>query len=107
MDEIKNDIIDWAIKNPLILKVYIFGSRVRGDNRQDSDLDIALEISKLPGDNNIVATFTGEQSIWVMELQKKIPFKIDLECLNLDDDITDVKLAIKDEGQLIYEKLNL
>jgi predicted nucleotidyltransferase len=35
-------IAKWAEKLPL-KNVYIFGSRVRGDARPDSDLDVAIE----------------------------------------------------------------
>ena len=39
----------WAGTEPLIRKAYLFGSRVRGDHRSDSDLDVAVEIFILQG----------------------------------------------------------
>lgn len=38
-------IAQWADQRPAIQRVYIFGSRVRGDNRPDSDLDVAIEFA--------------------------------------------------------------
>ena len=32
----------WAAEQPLIRRVYLFGSRARGDNRPDSDIDLAI-----------------------------------------------------------------
>ena len=32
----------WAEAEPLIRRVYLFGSRARGDNRSDSDIDLAI-----------------------------------------------------------------
>jgi predicted nucleotidyltransferase len=38
------DVIDrWALTQPWLQNVWIFGSRVRGDNRPDSDLDVLVE----------------------------------------------------------------
>ncbi|KQS86921.1 nucleotidyltransferase domain-containing protein [Rhizobium sp. Leaf383] len=36
------DIRAWAAQNPLITSVQLFGSRVRGTARADSDLDVAI-----------------------------------------------------------------
>jgi len=34
----------WAIVESFIRRVWIFGSRARGDHRIDSDIDVAVEI---------------------------------------------------------------
>jgi predicted nucleotidyltransferase len=33
---------DWVAPTPTIPSVYLFGSRVRGDHRPDSDVDVRL-----------------------------------------------------------------
>ena len=43
LKSLANVIAQWADQRPAIEQVYIFGSRVRGDARPDSDLDIAVE----------------------------------------------------------------
>ena len=35
---------DWAKGKDLIQSVYLYGSRIRGNYRPDSDLDIAIEV---------------------------------------------------------------
>lgn len=37
-------IVDWAKNHSEIEKVYLYGSRSRGDNRSDSDIDLAIEM---------------------------------------------------------------
>jgi len=42
--ETKASLIRWASDKPCIVRMWIFGSRVRGDNRADSDLGMAFEL---------------------------------------------------------------
>ena len=39
------DIVAWAKRHPEIKQVYLYGSRARGDNREDSDIDLALVLN--------------------------------------------------------------
>lgn len=59
-DEIKKKIEKWAMSEPLVIKAYVFGSRARNDYTTESDLDIAVEIHKCPGDGNVLGTWIGE-----------------------------------------------
>ena len=43
LQSLANSVAQWADARPAIGKAYIFGSRVRGDARPDSDLDLAIE----------------------------------------------------------------
>jgi predicted nucleotidyltransferase len=47
----------WASSEPLIRKAYLFGSRVRGAHKPDSDLDVAVEIFTLQGDSSPFTTW--------------------------------------------------
>jgi predicted nucleotidyltransferase len=53
----------WASTQPLVRKAYLFGSRVRGTHRPDSDLDVAIELSTLSGDDSPLTT-------WICEAQE-------------------------------------
>lgn len=44
LEKLTGDVADWADTLPEVSTVYIFGSRVRGDHRQDSDVDLHIEI---------------------------------------------------------------
>ena len=47
LERLANIIAEWAESLP-IERVYIFGSQVRGDNKPSSDLDVAIEFSPTP-----------------------------------------------------------
>ena len=47
-DEWKRGLREWAEANSNVRQLWLFGSRVRGDAREDSDVDLALAL--MPGD---------------------------------------------------------
>jgi predicted nucleotidyltransferase len=55
----------WGGEAPDIPTVYIFGSRVRGDHRPDSDVDVRLYLNEWRGDE--------ETSWWWMYLKAQLP----------------------------------
>lgn len=50
-------IVQWAEKHAEIARVYLYGSRARGDHRADSDIDLAIEVFTQPSDANSFATW--------------------------------------------------
>jgi uncharacterized protein len=101
--KIKEIIVEWAENEPLVKKVYIFGSRARHDYREDSDLDVAVEINKLPGDSNILATWMFESDKLKESLEPVLPYKLQLE--NYDGDNTPkVEAGINQSSILIYNE---
>ena len=52
IDELGRIVHDWAAAQPRVSAAHLFGSRVKGTNRDDSDLDVAVELLSpkgLPG----------------------------------------------------------
>ena len=97
----------WAADKPLVDRVYLFGSRVRGDTRPDSAIAIAVELDleELAGrdDTGGVDTWTSESPDWIDELQVLIPIKVDLQCY-LGDETPVIKEALRRSHVLAYEK---
>lgn len=50
-------IVEWAERHSEISRVYLYGSRARGDHLEDSDIDLAIEVVAQPGDANSFATW--------------------------------------------------
>jgi hypothetical protein len=48
--EVVNALAVWAADFDAVETVYVFGSRVRGDDVPESDLDIAIELAEAPSD---------------------------------------------------------
>jgi uncharacterized protein len=72
-------LFEWAEKNPVVIRIWIFGSRSRGDHREDSDLDIAIEHGILPEDASWESTaFCGPKE-WRSELQPLTKHRLDVQ----------------------------
>ena len=72
-------ISQWASNNALIQKVYIYGSRARGDFCKNSDLDVAIGIKPREGDSNTLAIWLCEGKKWSEELDPLLRYKLHLE----------------------------
>ncbi|MFN4023339.1 MAG: nucleotidyltransferase family protein [Hyphomonas sp.] len=95
---------DWASSKQDILSVYLFGSRVKGESRTDSDLDVAVVVVRGETENDTYTTWTFQHEKWEDELQKLLDVKLDLQLGNSELSTTVVGPAIDSYGQLIYEK---
>lgn len=42
--ELGNIVRDWADAHPRVSAAYLFGSKVKGTHREDSDIDVAVEL---------------------------------------------------------------
>jgi len=105
IEEIKIIVANWAKEEPLVTKAYIFGSRARDDYREDSDIDIAVEIKKLPGDGNVLATWIFESDKLKERLSKLLPYSLQLE--HFDGSNTPHVLAgIEQSSILVYEEIS-
>jgi predicted nucleotidyltransferase len=72
-------VAQWAESQPLVIKAWIFGSRVRGTSRQDSDVDVAIEVAALPGDSGPLTTFMFAADDLRRSIQAMLPLKVDLQ----------------------------
>ena len=87
---IENEIIELA-KKYNIEKVILFGSRARGDNREDSDIDLAL-----CGGNYMYFDFDFNDEV-------KTNLKFDITYLDHEID-NNLRNSINRDGILLYEK---
>ena len=56
-DQDHRKIVDWAKQHPEIRQIYLYGSRARGDNRPDNDIDLAIELNRQVGDEYTYVTW--------------------------------------------------
>lgn len=90
-----NHIQDIASSFPDIEKILLFGSRIRGDHRQTSDIDLAVYTS-------------SDLSEFIYALETKVPtlLKFDVTAMNQVEDAF-FKANAEKEGQIIYERPRL
>lgn len=107
LPEIAGLVSAWAKDKPLVKRIYLFGSRVRGDHGPESDIDIAVELdpSAFRGvdESGGLATWMFEAEAWREELRRLIPLKLQLERYHPEQTPT-VGKGLARSSQLIYEK---
>ncbi|MBN1239185.1 MAG: nucleotidyltransferase domain-containing protein [Gammaproteobacteria bacterium] len=86
---------DWATSKPEIRSLWLFGSRVRGTPRSDSDLDIAYLATD--GVDDVTAALAREQE-WTAEIASWCPYRPHIQPYGS----LHVKDAVDDHGHLIY-----
>ena len=101
--EVTTVVSEWASQNPLVRKVSLYGSRVKGCYKSDSDLDIAVEIDKGLGDENKLATWITDGDKWKAELQTLLPYRVHLEWYD-EEETERVRRAVESSGILVYSK---
>jgi predicted nucleotidyltransferase len=79
LSEYVTTVREWARNQSLVRRAWIFGSRVRGTEHAGSDLDVAIEVIPMPGDENAGATWIGEADELEQSLQHRIDVPLDLE----------------------------
>jgi predicted nucleotidyltransferase len=71
LKELTKAIADWAADAPLIVSVFVLGSRVRGDHRADSDVDICVDCGG--GADEIAAWRTRNEAADYAALKSVLP----------------------------------
>ncbi len=96
----------WAAEKSLVRRVYLFGSRARGDHRPDSDVDLAVMCRMDPkiraefGDDHWQARYWfwhDYEPAWRDQLSQLFPVPVDLQALDRDT-TRRVRPAVKRDG---------
>ena len=93
----------WAASEPLVRRVWVYGSRVRGTECPDSDIDIAIEHDARPGDSGPLATSLFELNSWHDQLSPKLGVKLHLESY-IPGVTTTIQAGLDESSVLIYER---
>ena len=90
-ETLKVEIIDFALQCQLD-KVILFGSRSRGDNRERSDIDLAIQ--------------GGDTVAFAASADEDIPTLLMFDVVDLDKPVQSELLEeIRRDGVVIYEKV--
>lgn len=96
----------WAQSEPLILRIYFFGSRVKGRYLPESDLDVAIVLDPrcLPEeDTDGVITWFANMGRWHKCLQERLPVPLDLEWHHPRRTAASIR-GVAEASLLVYEK---
>jgi predicted nucleotidyltransferase len=101
-----NSLRAWAEDKLLVGKLWVFGSRSRGDFGPDSDIDIAIELDLRYGgfdETGGMVTWSFETDGWEEELKALLGMEVDLQQYRGEDTPT-IYNAIRESSCLVYSK---
>lgn len=104
LEEIVEEVTTWAARSPEIAAAWVYGSRVRGDHRTDSDLDIAVEIIPECGDEDSFCTWLRCSDRLVEELSRRTPYQVQIEWYGGEDETPIVHRGLQRSSVLAYTK---
>ena len=95
-------VVSWASRQSIIDRIYFFGSRVRGEHKLASDLDIAVQLiysDPAPA----LAHWFSEGDNWVSQLSDILPWEPDLQLLAPGATPT-ISAGIEESAMLVYQR---
>lgn len=97
----------WAIERPFVRRIFVYGSRARGNHSTVSDLDVAIEFDPVEGDWNCLTTWVYEAKKWRKELQSLLPWPLHLEWNDSGGETPHVAAGLRESSILVYEREGL
>ena len=94
----------WASKESELQRVWIYGSRVKGQTSPERDLDVAVEVVPRDGENSYTV-FVCCADDWRSELGPRVaPYKLDLKLYDASGAREKVRRGVDEHGILVYER---
>ena len=93
------DLIIESVKHlEYVEKVYLFGSRARGNNQERSDIDIAI----------VCPNATAAEWNYILETIDNVPTLIKIDCIRFDDlkKTNPLQQAIEKDKVVLYKRKN-
>ncbi|HEY7609172.1 MAG TPA: nucleotidyltransferase domain-containing protein [Alphaproteobacteria bacterium] len=103
-EEDRLKIIEWAKKHSVIERVWFYGSRARGTNEPDSDIDLAVVMKQNSEEDAFTVWF-----FWDEEFKKKPDLKlsrpVQIEWYEKGVKLERVGSGVERDGVLLYERI--
>jgi predicted nucleotidyltransferase len=103
LEEDRLKIAQWAERHPEIKRVYLYGSRARGDHHPDSDIDLAIEVIADQEDS------LGSWMQWIQGCRNSPDLVLSaqphLERYEKGAELKIVGPAVEVDGVLLFERL--
>lgn len=101
-DEWLRDLGSWASNNESVRELWLFGSRARGDTREDSDVDVALALMPPVGKHDwALGNYYALESEWKRELEAIVGRAVSIEPLVPG---TDADMRVRRCGRLLWAR---
>jgi len=101
-DEWLRGLRSWAEANQSVRELWLFGSRARGDAREDSDVDLALALMPPDGKRDwALGNYFALEGEWKQELQAIVGRAVSIEPLVPGEDSD---MRVRQEGALLWPR---
>jgi predicted nucleotidyltransferase len=81
-DEWLRDLRSWAIQNESVRELWLYGSRARGDSREESDIDLAITLMPPIGKHDwAFGNYSALGDAWQRELETIVGRHVSLEAI--------------------------
>lgn len=94
---------EWAKEKAQIKKVLFFGSRVKGTELPDTDIDVAIQLNPNIDESGGLATWMNCCDEWRSELSELLPYKVQMEWDN-GRGTRVIEKGLSEASLLVYEK---
>lgn len=98
----RQNIVDWAGSREEIRRVWLYGSRARGDHRDDSDMDLAIEFEIDDPDEAMAKWIFWKKEFFRYPTLIVGP-KLHLQPYHPDWDDEKVGPGVKNDGVILYD----
>lgn len=102
IDRIREVVTDWADSHAEIKRVFLFGSRAREDSTADSDVDLAVVVVGVSGEN-AYTRYVCNKSAWKDQLGSVLGRSINI-VRRIKHGKSKIQEAIASDGVLLYER---
>lgn len=96
-------IVEWAKTHPEISRIYLYGSRARGDHEPDSDIDLGIQMNATKDEDAYTVWF-----FWIEDFKASpdlcLEHAIDLQWYEPNAGLTRVGPGVERDGILLYSK---
>lgn len=94
----------WAENQPHVKRLWVFGSRLKGTQRVDSDLDVAMEIDPIGGDESAAVTWVVHRQEWERALTTLTSYNVHLHEFDSSNQTSKVVGYIHCCASLVYAR---
>jgi predicted nucleotidyltransferase len=96
----KEKLAAWAAGIPRIRRVWLFGSDAKRNARENTDLDIAIEMEPVADSEETITVWIAHAEQWQNELESRIGTAVDLEWFD-----PDVDEPLSEKAILAYDRM--
>ena len=97
-------IVEWAKNHAVIKRVYLYGSRARGDHRPDSDIDLGIEVTT-EDKTEAMLDWWDWHNKYEEAPDLHLEHSVQLEWYHPDADLELVGTGVERDGILLFDRI--